>query len=67
MISSIRGYRLLQGYRGHAPANTTAIKNLLLRLSRLVEEVPEINEMDLNPVFANERGYIVVDARIRVG
>lgn len=67
MISSIRGYKLLQGYRGHPPADTTAIKDLLLRLSRLVEETPQITEMDLNPVFADEHRCTIVDARVRVG
>ncbi|HQR12926.1 MAG TPA: GNAT family N-acetyltransferase [Nitrospira sp.] len=69
LIRSIKGYRLLQGYRGHPPGDVDAIQNLLLRLSRLVEEVPEIVELDLNPIFALPpgQGYQIVDARIRVG
>ncbi len=68
LIRSIKGYRLLQGYRGHPPADVDAIQDLLLRLSRLVEEVPEIVELDLNPIFALPpgQGYSIVDARIRV-
>ncbi|CAE6760253.1 GNAT family N-acetyltransferase [Nitrospira defluvii] len=68
LIRSIKGYRLLQGYRGHPPADVDAIQDLLLRLSRLVEEVPEIVELDLNPIFALApgEGYSIVDARIRV-
>jgi acyl-CoA synthetase (NDP forming) len=68
MIRSIRGYRLLQGYRGHPPADIPAIENLLLRVARLVEDVPEIGELDLNPVIALPPGggCQVVDARIRV-
>ena len=68
LIRSIKGYRLLQGYRGHPPADVDAIQELLLRLSRLVEEVPEIVELDLNPIFALApgEGYSIVDARIRV-
>jgi acyl-CoA synthetase (NDP forming) len=68
MIREIRGYRLLQGYRGHPPADVEAIEDLLLRLSRLVEEVPEITELDLNPVFALApgKGCSIADARIRV-
>ncbi len=68
LIRSIRGYRLLQGYRGHAPGDVDAIQELLLRLSRLVEEVPDIVELDLNPIFALApgEGYRIVDARIRV-
>jgi acyl-CoA synthetase (NDP forming) len=68
MVRSIRGYRLLQGYRGHPPADIPAIENLLLRVARLVEDVPEIGELDLNPVIALPPGggCQVVDARIRV-
>jgi acetyl coenzyme A synthetase (ADP forming)-like protein len=68
LIRGIKGYRLLQGYRGHPPADVGAIQELLLRLSRLVEEVPEIVELDLNPIFAMPpgQGYGIVDARIRV-
>ena len=69
LIRSIKGYRLLQGYRGHPPGDVDAIQELLLRLSRLVEEVPEIVELDLNPIFAMPpgQGCRIVDARIRVG
>jgi acetate---CoA ligase (ADP-forming) len=68
MIRSIRGYRLLQGYRGHPPADIDAIEELLLRVSRLVEEVPEITELDLNPIFALPpgQGCVIIDSRIRV-
>ena len=59
---------LLQGYRGHPPGDVDAIQELLLRLSRLVEEVPDIVDLDLNPIFALPpgQGYRIVDARIRV-
>jgi acetyl coenzyme A synthetase (ADP forming)-like protein len=69
MVREIRGYRLLQGYRGHPPADTNAIEEVLLRVSRMVEDVPEIRELDLNPIFALPpgEGCSVVDARIRVG
>jgi acyl-CoA synthetase (NDP forming) len=68
MVREIKGFRLLEGYRGHAPADIPAIEELLLRVSLLVEEVPEIAELDLNPVFACEpgQGCRIVDARIRV-
>jgi acetate---CoA ligase (ADP-forming) len=68
MIASIRGYRLLQGYRGQPPADTDALKDVLLRVARLIEEVPTITELDLNPIFAHERGKgcTIADARIRV-
>jgi acetate---CoA ligase (ADP-forming) len=68
MVRSIRGYRLLEGYRGHPPADIPAIEELLLRLSRLVEEVPQISEIDLNPFFALSPGHgcRIIDARIRI-
>ncbi len=66
MIRSIKGYRLLQGYRGHPSADIEAIEDVLLRVSRLVEEIPEITELDLNPVMALPPGQscLIVDARI---
>ncbi len=69
MVREIKGFRLLQGYRGHPPADVEAIEELLLRVSRLVEEIPEIIELDLNPIFALPpgQGCRIVDARIRVG
>jgi acetyl coenzyme A synthetase (ADP forming)-like protein len=68
MVSGIRGSRLFLGYRGHPAADVAALEDLLLRVSRLVEEVPEISELDLNPVFALPpgQGCRIVDARIHV-
>ena len=68
MVRKIKGYRLLQGYRGQPAANLKGIEEVLLRLSRLVEEIPEISELDLNPIFALPpgQGCKIVDARIRV-
>jgi acetate---CoA ligase (ADP-forming) len=68
MVRGIRGYRLLEGYRGHASADIGAIQEVLLRVSRMVEDIPEIRELDLNPIFALPpgQGCAVVDARMRV-
>jgi acyl-CoA synthetase (NDP forming) len=68
MVRSIRGYRLFQGYRGHAAADVAALEDVLLRVSRLVEETPEISELDLNPIFALPpgQGCRIADARIAV-
>jgi acyl-CoA synthetase (NDP forming) len=68
MVRGIRGFRLLEGYRGHPPADLEAIEEALLRLSRLAEEVPEIAEIDLNPIFAFPpgEGCRIADARVRV-
>jgi acetyl coenzyme A synthetase (ADP forming)-like protein len=68
LIHGIRGLPLLQGYRGHAPADLDALRELLLRVSRLAVDVPEIAELDLNPVMALPPGHgaRIVDARIKV-
>lgn len=68
MVREIRGFRLLEGYRGHSPADVEAVQDVLLRVSRLVEEIPAIKELDLNPIFALPpgEGCRIVDARIRV-
>lgn len=68
MVRSIRGYRLLEGYRNHPPADVPALEEVLLRISFLVDQLLEITELDLNPVFALPpgQGCQIVDARIRV-
>jgi len=68
MIRGIKGYRLLSGYRGHPAADIEAIEDVLLRISRLVEEIPNISDLDLNPIFALPpgQGCRIVDARIRL-
>ena len=69
LIQTMRGGKLLQGYRGQPPADIAAIKDALLRVSAMVEALPEVVEMDLNPVkvFAPGEGLTIVDARIRIG
>jgi acetate---CoA ligase (ADP-forming) len=58
--------RLVAGFRGKPPANEAALVELLLRLSKLVEDVPEVAELDLNPVLALADRCVAVDARVRV-
>ena len=57
--------RLVSGFR-RAPADADALADLVLRLSRLAEDLPEIAELDLNPVLAGVDGCVAVDARVRV-
>lgn len=64
MMQELRGYKVLQGYRGTDPADVASIKDLLLKVSGFVMVHPEIKEMDLNPVFAYPDGVLVADARI---
>ena len=68
MVRGVRGYRLLQGYRGSPEADVAALEDLLLRVSRLVEELPEIVELEFNPVkaLAPGQGCLILDARIRL-
>ncbi|MFX0011550.1 MAG: acetate--CoA ligase family protein [Candidatus Hermodarchaeota archaeon] len=63
-IHEIKGFPILDGYRGKPKADIDAIVNVLLKISDLVTKYEEINEMDLNPVFIYEKGLICVDARI---
>lgn len=64
MIREIKGYPLLEGYRGQEPADVANLEELLLKLSRFAEEHPEVREVDLNPVFAYRDGALAVDARV---
>ncbi len=65
-VRSIRTYALLQGVRGEAPADIAAAEEIILRVSQLVTEFPEIVEMDINPLVLHNQGEgaIVLDARI---
>jgi acyl-CoA synthetase (NDP forming)/GNAT superfamily N-acetyltransferase len=66
LIGSIRSAPLLRGHRGQAAADLGALRDLLLRVSRLADDLPEVTELDLNPVIARPDGAFVVDARIKV-
>jgi acetate---CoA ligase (ADP-forming) len=69
MLDRLRARRLLDGYRGMPPGDRAALIDVILRVSALVELVPELRELDLNPVkvLAPGNGAVVVDARLRVG
>jgi acetate---CoA ligase (ADP-forming) len=58
--------RLVAGYRGAPAADGDALEQLVLRLARLAEDIPEVAELDLNPVLALPEGCIAVDARVRL-
>jgi acetyltransferase len=62
-VRSIKAAKLLQGARGTAPVDEDALVAIIVALSRLVLEHPEIEEIDLNPVMAGEHGATIVDAR----
>jgi acetate---CoA ligase (ADP-forming) subunit beta len=66
-IREIRAARLLDGFRGSDPVDTSALEDILMRVSEFVAKTPEVKEMDLNPIFAYHDGAIVVDARVILG
>lgn len=67
MVHEIKGYPVLEGYRGQAPADVAGLEDLLLKVSAFIEAHPEVSELDLNPIFAYPKGAIAVDARIVLG
>jgi acyl-CoA synthetase (NDP forming) len=64
MIREIKGYPLLEGYRGQKPASIPALEKLIVKVSQFVEKNPQIKELDLNPIFAYPDKAVAVDARI---
>ena len=64
MIQEIKGYPILEGYRGQEPANIAVLEDFLLKVSDFVERRPEIKELDINPIFAYSDGALAVDARV---
>ncbi len=64
MIREIKGYPLLEGYRGQEPADIEFLEDLILKVSDFVQNNPEIKELDLNPIFAYKNGAVAVDARV---
>jgi acetate---CoA ligase (ADP-forming) len=66
MVRSLQTFPLLDGYRGAPKADVSALQELLLRVSALVEAHPQVAELDCNPVKVLPRGVVVVDARVRV-
>jgi len=64
MIREIKGFPLLQGYRGSDPVDVDNLESLLLKVSEFVDKTPAIKELDLNPIFAYKDGAVAVDARV---
>lgn len=67
MIDGIRAKKMLQGMRGLPPINVAALRNVLRRVSQLAVDVPELAELDLNPILAFNDGVVAVDARVKLG
>jgi acyl-CoA synthetase (NDP forming) len=66
LVASGKASRLVAGWRGAPPADRAALTELLQRVGALAAELPEVAELDLNPVIAGPEGCVAVDARIRV-
>jgi acyl-CoA synthetase (NDP forming) len=66
MVTSLRTFPLLDGFRGAPKCDVAGLEDLLLRVSAMVEHHPEILEMDCNPVIVLPEGAVIVDARIRI-
>ena len=66
LVARTRVGRLLAGYRGQAGVHEAALGDAVLRVSRLASEVPELAELDINPLLADAAGVLALDARIRV-
>jgi acyl-CoA synthetase (NDP forming) len=65
-LTTGKAARLLDGWRGAPPADRAAVADVLHRLSQLALDLPEVSELDLNPVLARPTGAVAVDARVRL-
>ncbi|MGO9876993.1 MAG: GNAT family N-acetyltransferase [Acidimicrobiia bacterium] len=65
LVRSLRTSPLLFGYRGSPALDVAVLEDLILRVARLAEAIPELTEMDLNPIVVHERGVVAVDAKMR--
>ena len=66
LVTTGKAGRLVRGFRGGPAVSEEALVDLVLRLARLADDIPEIAELDLNPVIAFPEGCVAVDARVRV-
>ena len=66
MIRSLKTYPLLTGFRGAPACDVAALEDALLRVSAMVEDIPQISELDCNPLVVHERGATILDARVRI-
>lgn len=66
MIRTLKTYPLLNGFRGGPKYDVAALEDALLRVSALVDDIPQIAELDCNPFVVTEQGGQILDARVRV-
>jgi acetyl coenzyme A synthetase (ADP forming)-like protein len=66
MLRTLKSYPLLEGFRGSARCDVAALEDTLLRVGALAEDLPQIAELDLNPVVVQSAGVVIIDARARI-
>ncbi|RCX33380.1 bifunctional acetate--CoA ligase family protein/GNAT family N-acetyltransferase [Thioalbus denitrificans] len=66
LISRTRISKLLEGYRGRSAADLDAVKMTIIKVSQLITDLPEVVELDINPLFADHQGVLALDARMRI-
>jgi len=66
LVRALRGSPLLTGYRGSPPVDLGVLEDIILRAGRLAEDIPELAELDLNPVVATPAGSLVLDVKVRL-
>jgi acetyltransferase len=66
LVSRTRVAKLLAGYRDHPPADLEAVCNTLVQVAQILVDLPEVVELDLNPLLADEHGVLALDARMRI-
>ncbi|MDH3816358.1 MAG: acetate--CoA ligase family protein, partial [Acidobacteriota bacterium] len=66
LVGVIKGFPFLEGVRGEPGVELEAVEDLLLRVSRMVAEMPSITELDLNPILVTADGASAVDVRLKV-
>ena len=67
MVKEVRGFKLLQGYRGQPPVDIKRLEEIIVMVSEFIEKNPQIEELDLNPLMATGDSIVAVDARIVTG
>lgn len=66
LITEVKGYPILKGLRGEKPVDINSLIDIIIKTSKLVQENPEIQELDMNPILVDEEGAVVVDTLISV-
>jgi acyl-CoA synthetase (NDP forming) len=66
MLRELKAFPLLSGFRGAPPCDIAALEDVVLRLSAMADDLPDVAEVDCNPVLVGATGATIVDARVRV-